>query len=395
MIRSSIFVSLTLAAALGFAACQRSDDPTSTETNPTTPPQSGTGTTTAGLRTETLLTGYEIIWGMDFLPSGELLFAEKRGRMYRRLGQTVAEVTGLPTDINTSGQGGLLDLRVHPNYAANGWIYASYAATVSGTSNTALKLIRFKLNGNALTDVQPIFQAAATNQWKGHYGSRIVFDQAGMLYLSVGEGGPSSYGGANSPNKNAQNVQTEWGKVHRMTDAGAIPSDNPILPGNSAPTTVYSYGHRNPQGLALNPTTGAIWETEHSAKGGDEINIVQKGKNYGWPLVSYGVNYDGTTISATPTMTGVENPVYTWTPSIGPCGLTFVNSPMFKAWSGNLLAGGLALTYLSRLELDGNTVVREEKLLQGNRVRNVKQAPDGSIYVSVEGPGRILRLTME
>lgn len=389
-IRSTLFPALLLLATLHFTGCKQASDPAAE--SPTTAP--GSSTPTAGLRTETLLTGYEIIWGMDFLPNGDLLFAEKRGRMYRRSGQTITELTGLPTDINTDGQGGLLDLRVHPNYATTGWIYASYAATVSGTTNTALKLIQFKLTGNALAEVQPIFQAAATNQWKGHYGSRIVFDQAGLLYLSIGEGGPSSRGGADSPNKNAQNVQTGWGKVHRMTDAGAIPADNPVLPGNSAATTVYSYGHRNPQGLAFNPTTGELWETEHSAKGGDEVNIVQKGKNYGWPLVSYGVNYDGTTISASPTMAGVENPVLTWTPSIGPCGLTFVTGDMFRAWNGNLLSGGLALSYLSRLELEGNKIVREEKLLQGNRVRNVKQAPDGSIYVSVESPGRIIRLSM-
>ena len=180
-----------------------------------------------------------------------------------------------------------------------------------------------------------------------------------------------------------------------MTDAGAVPADNPVLPGNTAPTTVFSYGHRNPQGLVLNPTTGELWESEHGPRGGDEVNTVQRGKNYGWPLVSYGVNYDGTVISANPTLPGVENPVHTWTPSIGPCGLAFVTGDQFKAWNGNLLAGGLALTYLSRLELSENRVVREEKLLQGNRVRNVKMAPDGSIYVSVEGPGRVLRLTAQ
>ena len=213
--------------------------------------------------------------------------------------------------------------------------------------------------------------------------------------MAVGEGGPSSYGGALSPNKNAQNVQTEWGKIHRMTDAGAVPADNPILPGNTVATTVYSYGHRNPQGLVLNPVTGVMWETEHGAKGGDEVNTVQKGKNYGWPLVSNGVNYDGTAISASPTMAGVEAPVFTWTPSIGPCGMAFITSDSFKSWKGNLLVGGLALTYLSRLELTGNQVVRESKLLEGNRIRNVKQAPDGSIYVSVEKPGRIIRLVAE
>ncbi|MEZ0541046.1 PQQ-dependent sugar dehydrogenase [Fibrella arboris] len=384
-----ILATFCAVAALNLSACKQTDRVDAGDTLTTSP----TGTPT--IRTQTLLTGYEIIWGMDFLPNGDFIFGEKRGRLYRRSGQTVTELTGLPSDINTTSQGGLLDIRVHPNYASTGWVYASYAASAAGTTNTQLKLIRFKLTGNTLSDVQTIFRASATNQWKGHYGSRIEFDRTNLLYVSIGEGGPSTYGGASSPNKNAQNVQTEWGKVHRMTDAGGVPADNPVLAGNTAPTTVFSYGHRNPQGLIRHPNTGDIWESEHSAKGGDEVNLIQPGKNYGWPLVSYGVNYDGTTISASPTMTGVENPLYTWTPSIGPCGLAFITSDTFKSWKGNLLVGGLALTYLSRLELNGNQVVRESKLLEGNRIRNVKQAPDGSIYVSVENPGRIIRLVAE
>ena len=385
----SLLASFCLVVSLSSTSCKKPETVTVGDTLTTTP------TNTPTIRTETLLTGYEIIWGMDFLPNGDLIFGEKQGRIYRRSGGIVTPLTGLPTDLNASNQGGLLDVRVHPNYAANGWIYASYAASAAGTSNTKLNLVRFKLTGNALTETQIIFTTSATNQWKGHYGSRIEFDKSGLLYLAVGEGGPSSEGGASSPNKNAQNVQTEWGKVHRMTDAGAVPADNPILSGNPAATTIYSYGHRNPQGLVMNPTTGVIWETEHGAKGGDEINFVQKGKNYGWPLVSHGVNYDGKIISESPTMAGVEAPVFTWTPSIGPCGMAFITSDSFKSWKGNLLVGGLAKTYLSRLELVGNQVVRESKLLEGNRIRNVKQAPDGSIYVSVEKPGRIIRLVAE
>ncbi len=383
-----VFTGLLTAASVLFA-CQKAPAPAALPAT-TLPP-----TAAPEVITETILTGYEVIWGMDFLPNGDLLFAEKRGRLYRRSGTTVTQLTGLPTDINTDVQGGLLDLRVHPNYAATGWIYASYAATAPGTSATRLQLMRFKISGNQLVNSEIIFRTSATNQWKGHYGSRIDFDRSGMLYLSVGEGGPSSYGGATSPNQNAQNVQTEWGKIHRMTDAGAVPADNPVLPGNTAATTVFSYGHRNPQGLLIHPTTGDIWETEHGAKGGDELNIVQRGKNYGWPLVSNGINYDGTTISTSPVREGIEAPRHTWTPSIGPCGLAVVTSAKFKGWTGNLLVGGLALTYLSRLTLDNNRVVAEEKLLPGNRVRNVKEGPDGAIYVSVEGPGRVLKLTAQ
>jgi len=345
------------------------------------------------ITTNILVTGYEIIWGMDFLPNGDMLFTEKKGALHRFANGKTTPITGLPTDINTNGQGGLFDIRVHPNYASNGWVYATYAGTAPATKFTRLNLIRFKINGNQIANLEPIFQTSATNQWNGHYGGRIEFDKAGSLYLSVGEGGPGSYGGATSPNQNPQNVKTEWGKVHRMTDAGGVLADNPILPGNTAPTTIYSYGHRNPQGLVLNPTTNQIWESEHGPRGGDEVNIVEKGKNYGWPLVSHGVNYDGKPVSNSPTMAGVQAPVHTWTPSIGACGLAFITSDKFKSWKGNLLAGGLALTHLSRCEVADGKVINSSRILNGQgRVRNVKQGPDGNLYVSVEGPGRILQL---
>jgi len=355
-----------------------------------------TSTDTPTVRTENVLTGYEIIWGMDFLPSGDLLFTEKRGRMFRFANGAATELTGLPTDINARGQGGLLDLRVHPNYASNGWVYAAYSSSPAGTTATRLNLIRFKINGNQIAELSTIFRTAATNTWQGHYGGRIEFDRNGLVYLSVGEGGPSTYGGATSPNQNSQNLSNEWGKIHRLTESGGVPADNPVLPGQTAPTTIYSYGHRNPQGLALNPTTGDLWATEHGPRGGDELNIIQAGRNYGWPLVSNGVNYDGRPVADSPTREGIQAPIYTWTPSMGPSGLAFVTGSKFGGWQGDLLAGGLALTYLSRLDVDGNRVAGEQRLLDGQgRVRNVKQGPDGNLYISLEGPGRIIRLVSE
>lgn len=346
------------------------------------------------IQVKTIVDKQEIIWGMDFLPDADLLFTEKRGKIYRYHQGTVTEITGVPT-VNTSGQGGLLDLKVHPDYASNGWIYCTYSGTDINSKGT-LQLIRFKLNGNALSNIETLLSTSSPDSWFGHYGSRIAFDKAGFLYVSIGEGGPGSYGDASSSNMNAQNVKAEWGKVHRLTADGKIPADNPILPGNTVPTTVYSYGHRNPQGLVYNPITNELWETEHGPKGGDELNIIQKGKNYGWPLVSYGVNYDGTTISASPTMNGVEPPIHTWTPSIAPSGLAIITSDKYKSWKGNALAGSLAFTHLTRLEIVNSKVVKETKMLDGiGRVRNVKLGPDGLIYVSVEGPGRILVLMPE
>ena len=223
-----------------------------------------------------------------------------------------------------------------------------------------------------------------------------MFDKAGYLYLSIGEGGSGTRGGANSTNLNAQDTKSDWGKVHRMTDDGKVPADNPVLPGNDKPTTVFTYGHRNPQGLAYDPVNNRVWETEHGPKGGDELNLIEAGKNYGWPLVSYGINYDGSTISEDPKKPGIEDPKTYWVPSKAPSGLCYVTSDKFPGWKGSLLSGALAHQYLARITLEGTSVTTKEKLLEKiGRVRNVKQGPDGFIYLSVEGPGRIIRVMPE
>lgn len=255
-------------------------------------------------------------------------------------------------------------------------------------------MIRFKIDqANAAKEVTEIFSSSATNKWLGHYGSRIVFDKNKKIFLSIGEGGSTSYGGESSPNQNAQNLTEAWGKIHRLNEDGSTPSDNPKLGVNGSITSIYSYGHRNPQGLAYDPIKDELWETEHGPKGGDELNKVIKSNNYGWPLVSYGVNYDGKIISASPTKTGITPPTHYWTPSIGACGLTIINSDKYGTWRRQFLAGGLALQYLSKLKIDADTKVTESKLLNTlGRIRDVQQAPDGYVYVSVENPGRIIKL---
>jgi len=350
----------------------------------------GTQTEDPTVNIETILTGYEIIWGMDFLPDGDLIFTEKRGKVYRKSGETITEITGFPA-VLSSGQGGLLDISVHPDYSNNGWIYASYAASNPG-GGAQLKLIRFKITNNQVQNIENIFSTNGSNTWYGHYGSRIVFDNNKYLFLSVGEGGTNSYGGPNATNKNAQDPKSSWGKIHRLKDDGTIPAENPVLTGNTGPTSVYSYGHRNPQGLILHPETGEIWETEHGPKGGDEVNIIIKGANYGWPVYSIGVNYDGAPISSGHIAAGITPPLYTWTPSIGICGMTFITSDKFKSWKGNLLVTGLASHKLYRCVVNNNKITEEFVLLSEGRVRNVVQAPDGSIYVSVENPGRIIQI---
>ena len=342
------------------------------------------------LTQETVFSDRGIIWGFAFLPNTDIIFTEKSGKIGIYSNGKITELSGLPTDINADSQGGLLDICLHPDYAKNGWIYASYSSSVGGKGQ--INLIRFKVEGNSIKNIENLFKTSATNQWKGHYGSRIVFDKNGFLFLSIGEGGSTSYGGENSPNLNAQNVKEAWGKIHRMTDTGKVPSDNPILAGNTSPTTVYSYGHRNPQGLVFNTDTGEIWETEHGPKGGDELNLIQKGKNYGWPLVSWGVNYDGVKISDSHNRTGIENPIYYWTPAIGPCGLAYISSTKYGSWKGSYVAGGLALRNLSRVEINGSDVKSTTIIENAGRVRDVKMGPDGYLYLSVESPGRIVRL---
>jgi len=353
------------------------------------PPEDSVGI--PSLDIQTIVSGYEIIWGMDFLPDGDLIFGEKQGKLYRKKNETITEITGFPAVLPT-GQGGLLDVRVHPDYSSNGWVYASYAAS-NPDGGGQLKLIRFKITSDRVQNIEQLFTTNGSNKWFGHYGSRIVFDKNKFLYLSAGEGGLTSYGGKNSPNNNAQNLTSLWGKIHRFKDDGSIPADNPLLAGNPGPSSVYSYGHRNPQGLAIHPHTNEIWETEHGPRGGDEVNIITKAANYGWPVYSLGINYDGTTISSGHIAAGIREPIYTWTPSIGICGMAFITSSEFKSWQGNLLVSGLASQKLYRCVLEGNKIISESVLLENSgRVRNVIQGPDGSVYVSVENPGRIIQI---
>ena len=342
----------------------------------------------------TVITGYEIIWGFDFLPSGDMIFVEKRGKVYQYTNGVVTELTGFPI-VRSSGQGGLMDVRVHPDYSSNGWVYASYAATA--TNNTGdLRVIRFKIVNNTIQNIETVFQTGGGNTWNGHYGSRLAFDSNRLLYIAVGEGGTGSYGGPNASNRNSSNTTSPWGKIHRVTASGGVPPDNPVLPGQSTASTIFAYGIRNPQGMVIHPTTGVIWESEHGPKGGDEINIISTGANYGWPNYSLGMNYDNTIISQGHTASGIVAPSFFWTPSIGVAGITFITSNSFKGWKGNLLASGLASQQLHRCEINGSTITSAGTITGINgRVRHVAQSPDGSVYVSVKSPGRILKITAQ
>ncbi len=332
---------------------------------------------------ETLYESFNNPWGMAWLPDGRLLITERAGEIlvFKNDKFTGEKLSGVPKVFN-NGQGGLLDIQVHPNYASNGWIYISYAKPVDGGATTAIA--RFKLNGNQITNFTDLFTAKPYLPANYHFGSRIVFDKNNYLFFSSGERGTQP---------KVQELNNDHGKIHRLHDDGRIPSDNPFVGQKDANPSIWTLGHRNPQGMVYDPATDRIWAAEHGPKGGDELNLIEKGKNYGWPKTSYGINYDGTILTEFKELPGIENPKRYWVPSIGPCGITIVNSPKYPQWKGNILVGALAFRHVARVQLDGTKYVTEEKLLDGKgRVRHVAQSPDGFIYVITEGPGLLMKI---
>lgn len=329
--------------------------------------------------TELIVGDIQNPWGMVFLPDGGILISEKSGKLLLHRSGKTQEISGVP-EVYNRGQGGLMDLELHPKYKENGWIYISYAAGDGEDKGGNTAIMRAKLSNNALVQKEVLYKAVPNTTRGQHFGSRLEFDREGYLFFSIGERGDRDV--------NPQDLGRDGGKIYRVHDDGRIPQDNPFVDRAGAKPAIYSYGHRNPQGLAIHPGTGQLWDHEHGPRGGDEINLVQKGKNYGWPLVTYGINYSGTKITEKTSGPGMEQPLYQWTPSIAPSGMAFVTSDKYPGWKGSLLVGSLAFQYLERLELQGNKVLHREKLLDGvGRVRNVRQGPDGFIYVGVEGKG--------
>jgi glucose/arabinose dehydrogenase len=335
---------------------------------------------------KTVVTGLEIPWGMEFLPNGDLLIAERKGQLSRfTADKELIKISGLP-EISVKGQGGLLDLQLHPDYQENGWIYISYSypdEENSKKSNTAI--IRARLDGDKLVDLETLYRGTPTVSTRYHFGSRIEFDRDGYLYFSIGDRGKRD--------KFPQSLDNSNGKVLRLFDDGRVPEDNPFVGQKDAEAAIYSYGHRNIQGMAMHPLTGDIWTHEHGPKGGDEVNIIEKGQNYGWPVISYGINYSGTKFTDITEKEGMLQPVTYYVPSIAPCGMAFVTSDKYPGWENNLLIGSLRFKYLERCVVENDEIVEQERLLEGiGRVRNVKVGPDGYIYVAVEEPGKILKL---
>lgn len=322
----------------------------------------------------------EIPWGMAFLPDNSLLITEKEGQLIHFQNGQKTNIENVPTTY-VRGQGGLMGIAIHPNFKDNNIIYFTQSSSVGSSKsggNTAL--YRAVLQDNALQDVSLLYKAEPNTKKGVHFGSRIVFDNDGYLYFTVGDRG--------NRDVNPQDLTRDGGKVYRLRDNGEIPTDNPFVDVSNAKTAVYSYGHRNPQGMTKHPITGEIWTHEHGPRGGDEINIIEAGKNYGWPKITYGKNYTGTTISKDKALPGLEQPLYYWIPSIAPSGMTFVHNSAYADWDGSLVVGSLKFNYLERLTFENKRVVYREKIANEiGRVRDVILGPDGFLYLAVENKG--------
>ena len=332
--------------------------------------------------TETVVSDVSVPWGMDWLPNGDMLLTERSGTLHIFSdGQLSEPVAGVP-EVWANGQGGLLDVALHPDYEENGWIYITYSSPQGNErgANTALMRARLNEDHSSLTDQEVLYKAVPNTTRGQHFGSRIAFDDEGYLYFSIGDRG--------NRDVNPQDINRDGGKIYRLNPDGSIPEDNPFINEDGAKKAIYSYGHRNPQGMDTHPETGEIWTHEHGPRGGDEVNLVKKGENYGWPIISFGINYSGTEFAEDTARAGMMQPDWYWDPSIAPSGMEFVTGDTYPEWKGHLLVGSLKFNYLVLCRMENNTITGEELLFEGiGRVRSVEQGPDGYIYVGTEGNG--------
>lgn len=333
----------------------------------------------------TVAKGLEHPWGLAFLPDGRMLVTERPGRLriVASDGTLSEPIAGVP-EVYENGQGGLLDVALDPDFASSGFIYVSFAEPGGAGGGTAVA--RAKLAGDRLTNLQVIFRQQPKLDSGHHFGSRLVFLKDGTLIVTLGDRNRRQY---------IADKKAQIGKLVRINRDGSIPRDNPFVNDPAYSPDIYSLGHRNVQGAALNPDTGALWTAEHGARGGDEVNVPKPGRNYGWPVISYGREYSGGKIGEGTAKPGLEQPAYYWDPSIAPSGMTFYTGDKFPAWRGNAFVGALKFQLLARLTIDGERVVAEERLLEGidQRIRDVVQGPDGYLYLLTdEDDGAILRL---
>ena len=390
MMKNSGILFLALLAASGMVSCGENEksspedqaiitDTESEQEEPVTIPEDQV--TSAEYQSEVVVPDVQAGWGITLLPDGSMIITEKGGELIHFKNGQKNVVRGTP-EIYNRGQGGFLDVALDPNYEENGWIYFTYASPEGDGEGGDTALMRAKLENNQLTNKEVLYKAGPNTTKGQHFGSRIAFDEEGYLYFSVGDRG--------NRDENPQDITRDNGKVYRINTNGSIPQENPFVGQAASKEAIFSYGHRNPQGMIYNPDTKEIWVHEHGPQGGDEINVIKKGENYGWPVVTYGENYDGTPITDQTSGPDYEDPMYYWLPSIAPSGFAYVTSDKYPELKGDLLVGSLKFQYLEHLTLDGKKVVARERILPGiGRVRDVVQGPDGFIYLSVEGKGII------
>lgn len=328
-------------------------------------------------------TGIAIPWGMVWLNDTDLLVTDRSGELRMIRNDTLLEqvITGVPK-VDARGQGGLLDIEKDPNYETNGWLYLAYSGFEGDAKGSNTSVVRAKLDKSSmsLTDVEVIFDGSPNTSNPRHFGSRLEFGSDGHLYISVGDRGERS--------EYPQRLDADAGKIHRINPDGSIPKDNPFVGKKDHNDTIYSYGHRNPQGMARHPKTGDIWTHEHGPRGGDEINRVKAGVNYGWPVISYGINYSGTSFTDITSKEGMEQPDWQWTPSIAPSGMVFVTGDQYPEFKGHMLVGALKFAHGVLVEMKDDKVVAHYKLFEGaGRIRSLSTSPDGTIYLGVDGSG--------
>lgn len=320
-----------------------------------------------------------IIWGLEFLNDNSILATLKSGSIIHFKDGVKKELKGVP-EIYLRGQGGLLDIAIHPNFEKNKFIYLAYASEDIEGKGGNTTISRAILNGDTLEELEVLYKGTPDSRKGQHFGGRMEFDNENYLFFSIGDRG--------NRNVNPQDITIDGGKIYRIKDDGTIPKDNPFYNDGNAKKAIYSYGHRNPQGMFKHPVSGKIWTNEHGPRGGDEINIIEKGKNYGWPKITYGINYSGTTITKNKSLPNMEQPLYYWIPSIAPSSFEYISSEIYPDWKGSLLAGALVFKYIERIVLEDDIVVSRSKIAENlGRPRDIKQGPDGYIYVSIENKG--------
>lgn len=342
----------------------------------------------ADFRVHVLTRGLDHPWSLAFMPDGRMLVSERRGRLRLVAADGTldpAPLTGLPENVTASGQGGLMDVALHPDFANNRLVYLAYAG--SGDGGLGTELARGRLEAKGLANTQVLFRALPKSGGGRHFGGRIVFDDEGHVFLTLGDRGDRP---------RAQQLDDHAGSVIRLNEDGSVPKDNPFVGKAGARPEIFSYGNRNVQGAGMHPRTGELWTHEHGPQGGDEVNVIRSGINYGWPVITYGVNYGwGTSIGEGTHKEGMAQPLHYWDPSIAPSGMAFYTGEAFPGWKGSLLVGALKYRLLVRLEFDGERVVSEERMLEDRigRIRDVRVGPDGRVYLLTDhGNGIIARL---